>query len=76
MTKEQFTKQMEYLHEEGYTTLTLPEFQAYMEEEIDVPKKSVLITFDDGFKDNYINAYPILKKYDLTRDHLPDCREY
>ena len=65
VTKEQFNEQMEHLHEEGYTTLSLAEFQAYMEEEIDVPKKSVLITFDDGFKDNYINAYPILKKYDL-----------
>ena len=65
VTQEQFTEQMHYLHEEGYTTLTLAEFQAYMEEEIEVPKKSVLITFDDGFKDNYINAYPVLKKYDL-----------
>lgn len=65
VTEEQFEEQMSYLHEEGYTTLTLAEFQAYMEKEIEVPNKSVLITFDDGFKDNYINAYPILKKYDL-----------
>ncbi len=65
VTEEQFDEQMHYLHKKGYTTLTLAEFQAYMEKELDVPKKSVLITFDDGFKDNYINAYPILKKYDL-----------
>jgi len=28
-------------------------------------KKSLLITFDDGYKDNYINAFPILKKYNI-----------
>ena len=28
-----------------------------------IPKKSILLTFDDGYKSNYTNAYPILKKY-------------
>ena len=31
-----------------------------------VPKNSLVITFDDGYRDNYIHAYPILKKYKAT----------
>ncbi|WP_113930660.1 polysaccharide deacetylase family protein [Bacillus sp. P14.5] len=60
---EEFAKHMEYLHENGYETLTLKELHAFLKGEIDIPEKSVVLTFDDGFKDNYEEAYPILKKY-------------
>ncbi|MGD6969106.1 polysaccharide deacetylase family protein [Rossellomorea vietnamensis] len=60
---EEFAKHMEYLHENGYETLTLKELYAFLNGEIDVPDKSVVLTFDDGFKDNYEEAYPIMKKY-------------
>lgn len=63
VTLEQFEEQMKYLHDNNFTTLTLAEFQAFMDKKIEVPKKSVLITFDDGWKDNFANAYPVLDKY-------------
>lgn len=63
VTLEQFEQQMKLLHDRNFHTLTLPEFQAFMEKDLDVPKNSVLITFDDGFKDNYVNGYDVLKKY-------------
>jgi peptidoglycan/xylan/chitin deacetylase (PgdA/CDA1 family) len=64
--KEDFEKQMAYLKEEGYTSLTLSELYDFLAGKKDVPAKSVVITFDDGYKDNYVEAYPILKKYNFT----------
>ncbi|WMT39209.1 polysaccharide deacetylase family protein [Paenibacillus sp. D2_2] len=54
---------MEYLHDEGYYTATLEELEKYVLGEISLPEKSIVITFDDGYQNNYIYAYPILKKY-------------
>jgi peptidoglycan/xylan/chitin deacetylase (PgdA/CDA1 family) len=58
-----FKKQMRVLHDNGYFTLTLEEFKKYITNKIDIPKNSVLLTFDDGHKNNYIKAYPVLKEY-------------
>ena len=58
----EFEKQMEYLAKHNYTSLTAEEFYLYMQNKITVPKNSILITFDDGFKNNLDAAYPILKK--------------
>lgn len=60
-----FDKQMKYLYENGWRTLTSEEFYLYKKQQIKLPKKSLLITFDDGWRDNFVYAYPILKKYGL-----------
>lgn len=60
---EQFEAQMEYLAAEGYTTITIDEMMDALENGTSLPEKSVIITFDDGYADNYEYAYPILKKY-------------
>ena len=62
---EDFALQMRFLAEAGYKTLTMGEFIAYKKGQLAVPKKSVLITFDDGWKDNYVYAYPILREFGL-----------
>ncbi|GAA0728744.1 polysaccharide deacetylase family protein [Clostridium malenominatum] len=63
--KENFREQMNYLKDNGYTTLTLNELYNFFLNNKPVPEKSVVITFDDGYKDNYTNAYPILKEFNF-----------
>lgn len=63
---QEFEEQMAYLAENGYTTITPDQLMAYLNHDRSLPEKPVLITFDDGYLDNYTNAYPILKKYGFT----------
>lgn len=62
VSQEKFREQMKYLKDNGYFTLTIDEFNDYILTHKAIPEKSVLITFDDGYRDNYTLAYPILKE--------------
>ena len=61
-----FEKQMKYLHKHHYKTLTLDEFYEWKKGKRKLPRKSVLITIDDGNLSNYMYAFPILKKYNMN----------
>ena len=63
VTLECFEKEMKYLHDAGYKTLTMQEFYEWKTGKREVPFRSVLITFDDGLLSNAEYAMPILKKY-------------
>jgi len=65
-----FDKQMKFLSDNNYKTLSSEEFFLFKKGELKLPKKSVFITFDDGWRDNFIYAYPILKKYNLKAIQL------
>lgn len=60
---EAFEKQMRYLQDEGYVTLSLKDVVDYYYNNKILPEKAVLLTFDDMYKSVLLNAYPILKKY-------------
>jgi len=60
-----FARQMKWLHQAGYRTLSLSQLQAAFEDE-NVPAKTVVITFDDGYQDFYTDALPSLRRYDFT----------
>ena len=63
MPVEQFTEQMKYLSDNRYYTATLEELEQWMAGKMPLPQKTVVITFDDGYRSNTKYAYPILKKY-------------
>jgi len=65
VSTDRFNLDMLYLKENGFTTLSTDELYDFMVENKPIPKKSVLITFDDGYEDNYTNAFPIIKKYNF-----------
>ena len=65
VTPKTFERQMEYLNRAGYKTLTLDELLSYINGDLILQDKAVVVTFDDGWLDNYIYAFPILKKYNI-----------
>jgi peptidoglycan/xylan/chitin deacetylase (PgdA/CDA1 family) len=50
----------------NYQIISLDDVVAWISGAISLPRPAVTITFDDGYRDNYRHAYPILKKYGLT----------
>ena len=59
-----FEQQMTYLKSE-FTVISLSEFQTLRETNVSLPDKLAVITFDDGYEDNFQYAFPILKKMGL-----------
>jgi peptidoglycan/xylan/chitin deacetylase (PgdA/CDA1 family) len=58
-----FEAQLRYLVRVGYQPITLRDLIYHLTVGVPLPEKSIVLTFDDGYEDNYTNAYPLLKKY-------------
>ena len=60
---EVFAEQMWLLGELGYEPVSLEQVRAHYVEGAPLPKGAVLITFDDGYRDNLLNAVPVLRRH-------------
>lgn len=63
--KNDFIRQMAYLKEKKFNVFSLSQLVERIEKKEPIPKKTVVLTFDDGYEDNYFNAYPVLKKHNF-----------
>ncbi len=66
ITPNRLARDLRTLKELQYTSISLEQFEQFLfNQKIELPEKPLLITFDDGYLDNYENAFPILQKNDM-----------
>ena len=63
--RNKFDAEMKWLYNHKYRTLSLDEVYYNITHKIRFSARSVVITFDDGYGDNYYDASPIMKKYNF-----------
>jgi peptidoglycan/xylan/chitin deacetylase (PgdA/CDA1 family) len=62
----EFESDLKYLIKEGYTAVVMSDLINYVYNDMPLPPKPIVITFDDGYLNNYAYAYPLLKKYNMS----------
>ena len=65
ISPKQFEKDLQYLQENQYTPVVMQDLINYVDNGTPLPERPVLITFDDGFFNNYLYAYPLLREYNM-----------
>lgn len=66
VSPERFREQMAWLAANGYHTITSDQLYQRVKNNVPVPARSVVLTFDDGYADFYTEAWPVLKRYHFT----------
>ena len=66
VTPENFEAQLKYLADNGYTAISLYDLHANLSQGTALPAKPIILTFDDGYRDAFTNAFPLLQKYKMT----------
>jgi len=63
ITESAFEEDLKYLQENNYTTIVMQDLIDYVQGGKPLPEKPVVLTFDDGYSNNFLYAYPLLEKY-------------
>ncbi len=63
VSPEDFGVQMEYLGQNGYNVISFDDFYRHVQKQIELPDHSVIIATHDGYRDNYVYGFPVLKKH-------------
>lgn len=65
ITPDMLEEQLNYINDNNYITITMEELYEHLQKNKPIPEKSILITFDDGYMNNYTEAFPILKNLNM-----------
>ncbi len=65
VTPELLEEQLKYIRDHGYTTITFADVVANFDHGTPLPAKPVILSFDDGWRNEYEHAFPLLKKYNM-----------
>jgi peptidoglycan/xylan/chitin deacetylase (PgdA/CDA1 family) len=70
-----FARQMSYLKQRGVEFYTASEFVRFFRDNGHFPQKGICLTFDDGWKDTYVNAFPVMRDLGIkaTIFLIPSC---
>jgi peptidoglycan/xylan/chitin deacetylase (PgdA/CDA1 family) len=71
VTPEAFEAQVKWLADHGYHTIYFSDLVAYFRDGVPLPDKPIILTFDDGWTDDYTVAYPILRKHCMVGTFFP-----
>ncbi len=63
ISPENFNKHMTTIRDNGFTPVSISDLIDFVDNGKELPEKVVCITFDDGYSDNFLNAFPILQDY-------------
>ena len=66
VSPKKFEEQLQYLRQQGYESITLNDLVLHLTRGTPLPPKPIILTFDDGYIDAYIHAFPLLKHFGFS----------
>jgi peptidoglycan/xylan/chitin deacetylase (PgdA/CDA1 family) len=65
VSPELFEEELKLIQARGYTTISFADLESYLKEQKPLPAKAIILSFDDGWKNQYLYAFPLLKQYKM-----------